>query len=163
MSKEFYPRLDEEEDEEDNEKAKSGKDESFYFAERLIKARKIIISDVINAKLASKVINQLLIMESDDPKKNITLYINSPGGEIFSGFAVFDIIRFIKPRVKTVITGLAASMGSIIALSAKKNDRFILTNAKVLITDSPKRYDDGVSLSMGKTLISSHTEVKEIK
>ncbi len=99
----------------------------------LFEARVILISSPVNSKLAHAVNSKLLAMERHDPEKPIYLFINSPGGEVHSGFAIFDMARFIRPPIITVITGLAASMGSIIALCAKPENRFAFPNAKFLI------------------------------
>lgn len=87
----------------------------------------------VDSELADKVIRQLLALESHNPEAPIYLYINSPGGEVTSGFAIFDVAKFIKPEIYTIVTGLAASMGSLIALCAEKKNRFSMPNAKFLI------------------------------
>ena len=120
------PILNEKEKEEDKEKGSP-------FAERLLKERKIVISSEVDSKLANRVVQQLIFLEADDPKKPITIFINSPGGEIFSGFAIFDMMKFIKPIVKTVVIGFAASMGSILSLGAEHGHRYALTNSMFLI------------------------------
>ena len=101
--------------------------------EELLNSRKIVLSRHVDAKLANTVVKQLLFLEKKDPKKPITLFINSPGGEIHSGFAIYDIMQFIKPKIKTVVIGFAASMGSIIALGADVGHRYALPNAMFLI------------------------------
>ncbi len=99
----------------------------------LFDARIILISSPVDARLAHVVNSKLLAMERHNDKDPIYLFINSPGGEVHSGFAIFDCARFIRPPVVTVVTGLAASMGSIISLAAKKEHRFAFPNAKILI------------------------------
>ena len=99
----------------------------------LFEARVILMSSGVNAKLAHAVNSKLLALERHDDKKPIYLYINSPGGEVHSGFAIFDMIRFIKPPVYTIVTGLAASMGSIIALAVPRDRRLAFPNARILI------------------------------
>ncbi len=99
----------------------------------LFEARVILMSSGVNSKLAHAVNSKLLALERHDDKKPIYIYINSPGGEVHSGFAIFDMIRFIKPPVYTIVTGLAASMGSIIALAVPRDRRLAFPNAKVLI------------------------------
>ena len=99
----------------------------------LFEARIILISSPVNSKLAHFVNTKLLAMERADDKAPIYMFINSPGGEVHSGFSIFDTARFIKPTVCTVVTGLAASMGSIIALCADKGNRFAFPNSKFLI------------------------------
>ena len=100
---------------------------------RLLATRTVLVSGPVDAEMAAKVIQQLLILEAEDPKKAITLMVNSPGGEVFSGFAIFDTLRFITPPVVTLVIGLAASMGSIIPLAAPKGSRYCLPNSKFLI------------------------------
>lgn len=100
---------------------------------RLLKTRTIIIADEIDKKQAQRVISQLLLLEQEDPKKPIKLFINSPGGDADAGFAIFDITRFIKPEVKTICTGITASAAVIILLGAKKKNRYSLPNARILI------------------------------
>ena len=102
-------------------------------AERLLDSRTIILSGSVDSEMASKVMTQLMLLKHADPGKRITMLINSPGGEVFSGFAIYDTIRFIAAPAITVVTGLAASMGSIIALAPKKGDRYALPNSKFLI------------------------------
>lgn len=99
----------------------------------LFDARIILISSPVNAKLAHFVNTKLLAMERADKSAPVYLFINSPGGEVHSGFSIFDTARFITPTVYTVVTGLAASMGSIIALCADKTNRFAFPNSKFLI------------------------------
>jgi len=99
----------------------------------LFKARTILISAPVDAKLAHVVNTKLLAMERADSKEPIYMFINSPGGEIHSGFAIFDMIRFIGPKVYTIVTGIAASMGSLLALAAPKERRLSFPNAKFLV------------------------------
>jgi len=99
----------------------------------LFEARIVMISAPIEAKLAHAVNAKLYALERANAEKPIYMLINSPGGEIQSGFSIFDTIRFIRPRVYTVVTGLAASMGSIIALAASPEDRFAFPNSKFLV------------------------------
>ncbi len=99
---------------------------------RLLKSRTVIISGQVNAELAQRVIQQLVLLDHDSERR-ITLLINSPGGEVYSGFAIFDTIRFISAPVVSVVVGLAASMGSVLALAAPQGSRFCTPNAKFLI------------------------------
>ncbi len=115
------------EKEEDKEKGSSS------MTEKLLKSRKIIISTDVNSKLANRVIHQLLLLEEDKPDESITMFINSPGGEVYSGFAIYDMMQFVKPMVKTVVMGLAASFGSLLSIGAKPGHRYALTNAVFLI------------------------------
>lgn len=99
----------------------------------LFEARVVMISTQVDPKLAHAVNSKLLALERHNNKDPIYLYINSPGGEVHSGFSIFDCARFIRPPVVTVVTGLAASMGSIITLCAKPEHRFAFPNSKILI------------------------------
>ena len=101
--------------------------------QHLFEARTIFVSGEVNSELAVKVNRQLLALERGNPKAPIILWIDCPGGEVYSGFSIYDTVQFIEPRVITVVSGLAASMGSVIALSAEKEDRFCFPNAKLLI------------------------------
>jgi len=99
----------------------------------LFESRIVQISGGVGSEMALKANTALLAMEAADPKAPIYLFINSPGGEVSSGFSIFDTARFIEPEITTVVTGLAASMGSLIALCAPKERRFAFPNAKLLI------------------------------
>lgn len=99
----------------------------------LFDGRTILMSGQVNSQLAHRVNKQLLALEKADTKKPIILMINSPGGEINSGFGIYDMARFVEPKVVTVVCGLAASMGSLIALCAEKKDRYAFPNSKFLI------------------------------
>lgn len=109
--------------------------ESFdsYMDRKFIEQRKIIISGVVNQKLAERIVKLLLFLDGEDPKKPIIIIINCPGGDVFSGFAIYDVMRAISAPVITLVTGFAASMGSIIMLGAKKGKRYATKNSKVLI------------------------------
>ena len=99
----------------------------------LFETRIIQVSGAVDSDLSDKVIRQMLAMEAMNPDLPIYLYINSPGGEITSGFAIYDTAKFIKPEIYTVVTGLAASMGSLIALCAEKKNRLAFPNSRFLI------------------------------
>lgn len=99
----------------------------------LFEARTVLISSPVNAKLSHLINTKLLALERKDAKKPIFVFINSPGGEIHSGFSIFDTIRFIESPVITVVSGLAASMGSIISLAATRKNRYAFPNAKFLV------------------------------
>lgn len=101
--------------------------------QKLINDRILVISDTINSKTAKEVVETLLALDATDTKKPIFIFLNTSGGEVNSGFAIFDIIRFVRAPVKIIVTGLAASIGTVILLGAKKENRFILPNAKMLI------------------------------
>lgn len=100
---------------------------------RLFDSRIVQLSGGVGSSLAHDVNRQLLALEREDPDQPVYLYINSPGGEITSGFSIYDTARFIRPEVITVVTGFAASMGSLIALCAEKKNRLAFPNAKFLI------------------------------
>lgn len=123
-------------DEKDGEKDKdkSEKMEKIPTIEKeLFEARVILISAGVDPKLAHSVNSKLLALERHNDKDPIYLYINSPGGEVHSGFSIFDCARFVRPPIVTIVTGLAASMGSIITLCAKPEHRFAFPNSKILV------------------------------
>ncbi len=106
---------------------------SYDIYSRLLKDRIIIISDEITDVTASLVVAQLLFLEADDPDKDIQLYINSPGGSITAGFAIYDTMQYIKPDVSTICIGMAASMGAFLLAAGAKGKRQALPNAEVMI------------------------------
>ena len=100
---------------------------------RLLKERIIFLSGAINDPLANTVIAQLLFLESQDPKKDIQLYINSPGGSVSSALAIYDTMQYIKPAVSTICMGLAASGGALLLAAGAKGKRYSLPNAEIMI------------------------------
>lgn len=100
---------------------------------RLLKERIIFLHDEVNHHTASLVVAQLLFLEAEDPKKDITLYINSPGGSIQAGLAIIDTMHHVKPDVATMCTGMAASMGAMILSEGAKGKRYALPNSEVMI------------------------------
>ena len=100
---------------------------------RLLRERIIFLGDQIEDHLANLVIAQLLFLESEDPEKDISLYINSPGGSVSAGMSIFDTMNFIKPAVSTLCIGLAASMGAFLLSAGEKGKRFSLPNSKIMI------------------------------
>lgn len=100
---------------------------------KLFDERVIVLSESIHSQSAKVVIERLLALAATDPSKDIWIYLNSPGGEISSGFGIYDTIRFIKPTVKIIVTGLAASIATVILLAAKKEFRYALPNSRLLI------------------------------
>jgi ATP-dependent Clp protease protease subunit len=100
---------------------------------RLLKDRIVFLGGGIDDEVANLIISQRLFLESEDPKKDIFLYVNSPGGHVHSGLAIVDAMNHIKPDVATVAVGMAASMGSIILASGAKGKRFALPNADIMI------------------------------
>lgn len=101
--------------------------------EKLMKSRIIMITDVITKRLAQKTIGQLLILEQEDPEKEIKVFINSPGGDADAGFAIYDMMKFIKPKIKNICAGVAASAAVIILLGTGKENRVSLPNSRILI------------------------------
>ena len=100
---------------------------------RLLKERIIFLVGPVNDNIASLVIAQLLFLESEDPKKEINLYINSPGGLVTAGLGIYDTIQYIKPDVSTLCIGQAASMGSLLLAAGKKGKRFSLPNSRIMV------------------------------
>ena len=106
---------------------------SYDIFSRLLKDRIIFLAEDVNSASASLVVAQLLFLESEDPDKEISLYINSPGGSITDGMAVVDTINYIKCPVSTICVGMAASMGAVLLASGAKGKRFATPNAEILI------------------------------
>lgn len=110
-----------------------GGERAFDIFSRLLKERIIFVTGPIDDHMANLVVAQLLFLEAEDPKKDIAMYINSPGGSVSAGLGIVDTMNHIKPDVATVCVGLAASMGSIILSQGAKGKRSILQNAEVMI------------------------------
>lgn len=106
---------------------------SYDIYSRLLKDRVIMLSDEVNDATASLIVSQLLFLESEDPDKDIYLYINSPGGSVTAGMAIYDTMQYIKPDVCTVCMGMAASMGAFLLAGGAKGKRMCLPNAEVMI------------------------------
>ncbi|EHL11038.1 ATP-dependent Clp protease proteolytic subunit [Peptoanaerobacter stomatis] len=106
---------------------------SYDIYSRLLKDRIIFLGDEVNDQTASLVVAQLLFLESEDPDKDISLYINSPGGSITAGMAIYDTIQYIKPDVSTICIGMAASMGAFLLNCGTKGKRFALPNSEIMI------------------------------
>lgn len=106
---------------------------SYDIYSRLLKDRIIMLGDEINDQTASLVVAQLLFLEAEDPDKDIYIYINSPGGSVTSGFAIFDTMQYIKPDVSTICVGMAASMGAFLLAAGTKGKRFALPNSEIMI------------------------------
>jgi ATP-dependent Clp protease protease subunit len=106
---------------------------SFDIYSRLLNERIIFLGSGINEEVANVVVAQMLHLESDDPDKDISIYINSPGGSVYAGLAIYDTMQFIKPDVVTTCVGIAMSMGALILAGGAKGKRFSLPNAKILI------------------------------
>ncbi|MDA9318703.1 ATP-dependent Clp protease proteolytic subunit [Octadecabacter sp.] len=100
---------------------------------RLLKERIIFVNGPIHSGMSHLIVAQLLHLEAENPKKEISMYINSPGGEVSAGMSIYDTMQYIKPKVSTLICGMAASMGSVIAVGGEKGMRFALPNAEVMV------------------------------
>ena len=112
----------------------SGRGERAYdIYSRLLKERVIFLVGPVNDQMANLIVAQLLFLESENPDKDISLYINSPGGSVSAGLAIFDTMNFIKPDVSTLCTGLAASMGAFLLAAGTKGKRFSLPNSRIMI------------------------------
>jgi len=112
----------------------SGRGERAYdIYSRLLKERIIFLVGPVNDSTANLIVAQLLFLESENPDKDISLYINSPGGSVSAGMAIFDTMQFIKPQVSTLCTGLAASMGAFLLAAGAKGKRFSLPNSRIMI------------------------------
>jgi ATP-dependent Clp protease protease subunit len=126
----FSVHADDAEDSPKEDKAKTPEDPGMMA--KLLASRTVVLSGPVNGELAQRIIQQLVLLDHDSEKR-ITVLINSPGGEVYSGFAIYDTLRFISAPIVTVVVGLAASFGTILALAAPKGSRFCTPNAKFLI------------------------------
>tara|TARA_R110001599_G_scaffold64023_3_gene178436 strand:- start:4730 stop:5347 length:618 start_codon:yes stop_codon:yes gene_type:complete len=112
----------------------SGRGERAYdIYSRLLKERVIFLVGPVNDHSANLIVAQMLFLESENPDKDISLYINSPGGSVSAGMAIYDTMQFIKPNVSTLCTGLAASMGAFLLAAGEKGKRFSLPNSRIMI------------------------------
>ncbi len=131
FSSDFVTVMDDEQKEKKDPKGEKGLPNPIEL--ELFSARIVMVYAPVDARLAHAVCAKLLALERADAEAPVYLFINCPGGEVYSGFSIFDTARFIRPRVITVVTGLAASMGSIISLCSKKEDRYSFPNTKFLV------------------------------
>jgi ATP-dependent Clp protease protease subunit len=106
---------------------------SFDIYSRLLRERIVFIGTPIDDQIANLVVAQLIHLESDDPDKDIAIYINSPGGQVYAGLAIYDTMQFIKPQVQTICVGIAMSMGSLLLAGGAPGKRFALPNSRILI------------------------------
>ncbi|MGV3499187.1 MAG: ATP-dependent Clp endopeptidase proteolytic subunit ClpP [Hydrogenophaga sp.] len=112
----------------------SGRGERSYdIYSRLLRERVVFLVGPVNDQTANLVVAQLLFLESENPDKDISLYINSPGGSVSAGMAIYDTMNFIKPQVSTLCTGMAASMGAFLLSAGEKGKRFALPHSKIMI------------------------------
>jgi len=105
---------------------------SFDIYSRLLRERVIFIGTAVDDQVANLVVAQLLHLEADDPDKDISIYVNSPGGQVYAGLAIYDAMQFIRPDVQTTCVGIAMSMGSLILAGGTKGKRFALPNSRIL-------------------------------
>ena len=106
---------------------------SYDIYSRLLKDRIIMLGDEINDQVVNNIVAQLLFLAAEDPEKDISLYINSPGGSTSAGFAIYDTMHYIKPDVRTICTGMAASFGALLLLAGEKGKRYALPNSEIMI------------------------------
>ncbi len=106
---------------------------SYDIYSRLLKDRIIFLGEAIDDHIASLVVAQLLFLEAEDPDKDINIYINSPGGSVTAGMAIYDTMQYVKPQISTICVGIAASMGAFLLSSGAKGKRFALPNAEIMI------------------------------
>lgn len=111
----------------------SAGERSYDIYSRLLKDRVIFLGSEVDDNLANLIIAQLLFLEGEDPNKDISLYINSPGGSITAGMAIYDTMQYIKPDVSTICVGMAASMGAFLLSAGTKGKRFALPNSEIMI------------------------------
>ena len=133
-------------------------DRSYDIFSRLLNDRIIVLSEDVNDTSASLVVAQLLYLEGQDPDKDISLYINSPGGSISAGMAIHDTMRYIKCDVSTICMGMAASMGAFLLASGTKGKRFALPNAEIMIHQPLIAGGQGGGLSGQATDIKIHAD-----
>ncbi|MDD2649466.1 MAG: ATP-dependent Clp endopeptidase proteolytic subunit ClpP [Eubacteriales bacterium] len=106
---------------------------SFDIYSRLLRDRVVFLGGEVTDELANCIVAQLLFLETENPDADISMYINSPGGSVTAGYAIFDTMRYIKPKVRTVCIGLAASMGAFLLMAGEKGKRYCLPNSEVMI------------------------------
>ena len=100
---------------------------------RLLKERIIFVNGPVHDGIAQLIVAQLLFLESENPKKEISMYINSPGGVVTAGLSIYDTMQYIRPKVSTLVVGQAASMGSVLSMAGEKGMRFALPNARIMV------------------------------
>ena len=106
---------------------------SYDIYSRLLKERIIFLSGPVHDAMSTLVVAQLLFLEAENPKKEISMYINSPGGSVSAGLAMYDTMQFIRPAVSTMVTGMAASMGSLLLAAGEKGMRYSLPNSRIMV------------------------------
>ncbi|MBX5470316.1 MAG: ATP-dependent Clp endopeptidase proteolytic subunit ClpP [Thermoleophilaceae bacterium] len=136
----------------------------FDIYSRLLNERIIFLGSAVDDQVANLVVAQLLHLESEDPDKDISLYINSPGGSIYAGLAIYDTMQFIKPDVATICVGMAMSMGSLLLAGGTKGKRMALPNSRVLI-HQPSAGFEGQSTDIeihAKEILNTRKRIEEI-
>src|SRR6201990_2208821 len=136
----------------------------FDIYSRLLNERIIFLGTPIDDQIANLVVAQLLHLESEDPDKDISIYINCPGGSIYSGLAIYDTMQFIKPEIQTICVGIAMSMGSLLLTGGAKGKRFSLPNSRILI-HQPSAGFEGQSTDLeihAREIIKTRKRIDEI-
>ncbi|WP_082235543.1 ATP-dependent Clp endopeptidase proteolytic subunit ClpP [Halobacillus massiliensis] len=106
---------------------------SYDIYSRLLRDRIVMVSDEINDQMANTIVAQLLFLAADDPDKDVSIYINSPGGSTSAGFSILDTMQYIKPDIRTICTGMAASFGAMLLLAGTKGKRYALPNSEIML------------------------------
>ena len=139
-------------------------DREYDIYSRLLNERIVFLGDQVDDQIANLIVAQLLHLESEDPDKDISLYINSPGGSIYAGLAIYDTMRFIKPDVSTICVGIAMSMGSLLLMGGAHGKRFSLPNSRILI-HQPSSGFEGQSTDIeihAREIIKTRQRIDEI-
>lgn len=131
---------------------------SFDIYSRLLRDRIVFLNGEVTGESANLVIAQLLFLESEDPDKDIALYINSPGGSVYAGLGIFDTMEFIKPDVQTICVGMAASMGAFLLAAGAKGKRYSLPNSRIMI-----HQPSGGSRGMASDIAIQAKEIQDLK
>lgn len=131
---------------------------SFDIYSRLLRDRIVFLNSEVTGESANLVIAQLLFLESEDPDKDISLYINSPGGSVYAGLGIFDTMEFIKPDVQTICVGMAASMGAFLLAAGAKGKRYSLPNSRIMI-----HQPSGGSRGMASDIAIQAKEIQDLK
>ncbi|MGL4495312.1 MAG: ATP-dependent Clp protease proteolytic subunit [Beijerinckiaceae bacterium] len=118
---------------------------SFDIYSRLLRERIIFLTGTVEDTMASLMVAQLLFLEAENPKKEISMYINSPGGSVTAGMSIYDTMQFIKPPITTMCLGMAASMGSLLLTAGTKGNRFALPNARIMVHQPSAGYSGKVT------------------
>ena len=131
---------------------------SFDIYSRLLRDRIVFLNGEVTLESANLVVAQLLFLESEDPDKDISLYINSPGGSVYAGLGIFDTMQFIKPDVQTICVGMAASMGAFLLAAGAKGKRYSLPNSRIMI-----HQPSGGSRGMASDIAIQAREIQDLK